>query len=185
MISPSSLSRFRGTARFSVNDFRASAILMTSKITNDVLGLPGWDSTNNQFNLRAGYYGDQVTLSAGYANIKVEHAGKRDVMYPPGWSGAASTFDWAIDFEGKSNLLDGHASFKLSENMSAGAYFSNYTNRGFWTIDRTMLKGYLEWLMKTGLVFQIAYRSVNFKETAKDNDYKANIIEFSFGYRWK
>jgi len=185
MISPSSMTRFRATARASVRDFRASAVLRTSKITNDVIGLPGWDSTNNQFNLRAGYYGKQVTLSAGYSNIKVEHSGKRDIEYPPGWGGAASSFDWAIDFEGKSNLIDGHASLKLSDNISVGGYFNNYTNRGFWKIDRTMLKSYLEYIMKTGLVFQIAYRSVNFKETAKDNDYKANIFEFSFGYRWK
>ena len=185
MISPSSLNRFRGTARLGLGDFKASAVLMTSKITNDVLGLPGWDSTNNQINLRAGYYGKGATLSAGYSNIKVEHSGNRDIGYPPGWGGAASSFDWAIDFEGKSNLIDAHASFKLSENMSAGAYFNNYTNRGFWKIDRTMFKGYLEYVMTTGLVFQIALRSVNFKETAKDNDYKANIIEFSFGYRWK
>jgi len=185
MISPSSFNRFRTTARFTAKKFMVSGVYVRSKITNDISGLPGWDSSKSQFNLRAGYHGAKFKLSGGYSSIKVDHAGTRDVAYPPGWSGPAGTFDWAIDFEGKSTILDGHLSFILAEGWNLGGYFNSYKNSGFWSITRTMFKAFVEHTCSSGLTGQLGYRYVNFEETAKDNNYKVNIIELSLGYRWK
>jgi hypothetical protein len=44
----------------------------------------------------------------------------------------------------------------------------------------------VEYTFNNGLVSQIGYRYVDFKEKMSGfNDYSANILELSFGYRWK
>jgi hypothetical protein len=49
-----------------------------------------------------------------------------------------------------------------------------------------MFKGYIEYTFPGGYITQVGYRYVNFKEKDSGfNDYKANILEFSFGYRWE
>jgi hypothetical protein len=72
------------------------------------------------------------------------------------------------------------------DGLNAGAYFNSYKNTGFWEIQRSMLKGYIEYMFDSGIVAQLAFRHVNFEEADLGlNDYKANILEISFGYRWK
>ena len=89
-------------------------------------------------------------------------------------------------YEGQSTLWDFNLSWDFTENWKLGAYVNSYTNRGFWEIDRQMLKGYVEFLLPLGFSTEVAYRYVNFKEEMSGmNDYKANIFEFSFGYEWK
>ena len=91
-----------------------------------------------------------------------------------------------IMYEGKSNLLDASFSVKLNGNWNLGAYGNLYWNNGFWEIDRTMLKGYVEYLFENGLIAQAGYRFVDFEEAFSGfNDYQANIFELSFGYRWQ
>jgi len=74
----------------------------------------------------------------------------------------------------------------LEKNWRIGGYANSYSNKGFWEISRIMLKGYLEYTFNTGLITQLGYRYVDFKEKSSGyNDYKAHIFEISFGYRWK
>jgi hypothetical protein len=135
--------------------------------------------------LRAGYHSQKIQAFAGYSLIDVEHKGSRTIMYPPGWQGSGS-FPWEIFYEGKSNLVDASISADLAENWALGGYANIYWNRGFWEIDRTTLKTYVEYTFEMGLIAQVGYRYVNFEEkTSGFNDYSANILEISFGYRWK
>jgi len=123
---------------------------------------------------------------AGYSLIDIEHKGSQLVFYPPSWSGPAGTFLWDIFYEGKSNLLDGSFSFNPSQKWKIGLYANSYSNSGFWEISRTILKGYLDYTFDNGFITQLGYRYVDFKEKSSgDNDYKANIVEISFGYRWE
>jgi hypothetical protein len=44
---------------------------------------------------------------------------------------------------------------------------------------------FLEYASPGGLIGQLGYRLVDFKEEDPGlNDYKANIFEISFGYKW-
>jgi hypothetical protein len=184
LISPTKFNRFRGTAKLSLNEFSISGSYLYSKTENDVYDKL-WESSRNQISLRAGYDSARIKIFAGYALIDIKHDASRAVAYPPGFSGPASTFPWEIMYEGKSNLWDASLLLSLDESWKIGGYTNIYKNTGFWEISRTMLKAYLQYAFENGLVTQIGYRFIDFKEEFSGlNDYKANIFEISFGYRW-
>lgn len=185
LVSPTGYDRLRITARLSLNQFHISGsyLLKTSKseVFEDL-----WESTRNQFTMRAGYHAGKLSFSAGYALIDVEHKGDRTIAYPPSWTGPSGTFLREILYEGKSGLFDASLSFQLREAIKIGGYVNSYVNKGFWQISRTTFKGYLEYLFQKGFIAQLGYRFVDFKEKDSGlNDYKANIVEVSFGYRWE
>ncbi|MBN1223289.1 MAG: hypothetical protein JXB23_08555 [Candidatus Aminicenantes bacterium] len=184
IISPSKFNRFRGTAKLNLNEFSLSTSYLFSKTKNDVYE-ELWESSRNQLNLRAGYHAGNVKIFAGYALIDVKHDASRAIAYPPGWSGPAATFPWEIMYEGKSNLWDASLILSLNERWKIGGYGNIYNNSGFWEISRTMLKAYVQYAFENGLLTQVGYRFVDYKEEFSGrNDYKANIFEISFGYRW-
>jgi opacity protein-like surface antigen len=184
LISPTSFHRFRLTAKANVEAFYFSGSYLWNKSRSEVLD-DLFNSTRNQLSLRAGYHSEKVKIFGGYSLIDVEHKGDRTVVYPPGFNGAGE-FLWEILYEGKSNLLDASLSVELESSWRIGGYTNYYWNRGFWEIDRFTLKAYVEYLLSNGLVTQLGYRYVDFKENLSGyNDYSANIVEISFGYRWK
>ena len=184
LISPTSFHRFRFTAKANVDNFNFSGSFLWNQAKSEVYD-DSWNSTKNQLNLRIGYNGQKVHISGGYALIDAEHKGKRTVEYPPTWTGPGS-FPWDILYEGKSNLFDASLSADLAEDWTLGGYANVYSNTGFWEIDRFTFKAYVEYTFSNGLVSQIGYRYVDFKEKMSGfNDYSANILEISFGYRWK
>jgi opacity protein-like surface antigen len=184
LISPTSYHRLRFTAKARVDQFNFSGSYLWNKSESEVYE-DRWDSTKNQLSLRAGYHGKKIQVFAGYSLIDVEHKGNRIIAYPPTWTGSGS-FPWDILYEGQSNLLDASLSADLAGNWALGGYANVYWNRGFWEIDRVMFKAYVEYTFSSGLVSQIGYRYVDFEEKLSGfNDYSANILEISFGYRWK
>jgi len=185
LISPTIFDRFRVTAKLRVKQFNFSGSYLLKKSESEI-GADLWKSTKNQLNLRLGYNTENVRIFTGYSLIDVEHKGDRTVAYPPSWSGPGGTFLWSILYEGESHLFDGSFSLKLGKNWKIGSYANSYSNKGFWEISRTTLKEYLEYTFESGLITQLAYRYVDFKEKSSGfNDYKANILELSFGYRWE
>ncbi len=184
LISPTSFNRFKFTAKVQAKEINFSGSYLWNRTKSEVYE-EQWESTKNQLSLRAGYQGKQFKAYAGYALIDIQHEADRTISFPPSWSGPG-TFPWEIMYEGKSNLLDASLNVKLNENWSLGAYGNLYWNNGFWEIDRIMLKGYVEYLFENGLIAQAGYRFVDFEEAFSGfNDYKANIFELSFGYRWQ
>jgi hypothetical protein len=186
LASPTGLTRMRITAKVRKNDFSVSTSYQYNKLNTEVFEEDTWESSKNQFNLRAGYHGDKIKIFAGYSYFGVENTGQRAIAYPPAWSGGPGTFPWSILYEGKSSIIDGSLSYAFTENWKVGGYFNSYSNSGSWEISRTMLKAYIEYVCKRGLVYQAGYRYVDFEEKSSgSNDYKATIFELSFGYRWK
>jgi len=140
----------------------------------------------NQFSLRAGYSAEKIKAFAGYAYLQSKREGERNVEYPPSFAGPGGSFLWEILYEGKGSIFDANLSFDLSQALKAGGYALVYTNSGSYDVGRTTLKLYLEYSLTGGYIAQVGYRYVNFKEERGGfNDYKANIFELSFGYRWK
>jgi hypothetical protein len=198
LISPTQFDRFRLTAKVRLDKFDLSAGYLTARTRNEIPGGVNfrvvyaedeyadlWKSSNDQLNLRLGYRAAKLAFSAGYAWIDVKHDSTRLVAYLPYWTGGAGTFPWTVSYEGRSGLLDTSLSWTLDPAWKVGAYLDRYMNKGFWPIKRTMFRGYVEHTFPGGFVSQLGYRLVNFKETDSGaNDYKAGILEFSFGYRW-
>jgi hypothetical protein len=186
MIAPTKFNRFRATARLSVQELYFSGLLQVSKKENDALAGQPWESSRTHFNLRAGYHGEKVKLFAGYGLINIEHEADRTVSYPPGWAGAPDSFSWTIDYEGKSSIFDASVMAEASELARVGAYVNFYQNSGFWEIDRTMLKAYLQYDLPIGIFTELALRYIDFEEELSGlNDYSATIFELNFGYRWQ
>jgi hypothetical protein len=199
LISPTSYDRFRTTARWQLGKTNLSASYLMNRIKSDVPGGLNflvnygsdsyndlWKSSNDQVNLRLGYHGDKINFSLGYAYIHVKQDSTRLVSYPASWAGAPGTFNWVIAYTGNSTLLDANLAWTLAADWKVGLYANSYKNTGFWPIDRTMIRAYVEYLLSGGFAAQVAYRYANFKESLSGgaNNYNANIVEFSFGYRW-
>jgi len=185
LIGPTAYSRFRATAKYRSKGLTLSTSYLTKKSESDVFGQNAWESDRDQFNFRIGYHADTFNVSLGYSTINVQHAATRSIWYPPAWSGGPGTFAWTIDYEGKSNLFDGSVSIAISEDFNVGFYYNSYKNEGFWEIQRSMLKGYVEYSFNNGLIASVGLRSVDYEGNSGVESYKANIFELSFGYRWK
>ncbi len=185
LIGPTAYSRFRATAKYRSGGISLSTSYLTKKSESDVFGQNAWESTRDQFNFRFGYHSDTIGISLGYSTINVQHDATRSIWYPPAWSGGPGTFDWIIDYEGKSNLFDGSISFAISDDFHIGAYYNNYKNEGFWEIQRNMFRGYIDYTFDNGIAASVGYRMVDYQGNSGADTYKANIVEVSFGYRWK
>jgi len=185
LISPSNFNRFRGTARFNLNNWNFSGSYLYTKTKNDIIPEEPWESSRNQLTLRAGFNTENINLFAGYSLIDVKHDVSRAINYPPGWSGPPGSFMWDIMYEGKSNLWDAYFKIALKGGFKIGAYGNLYDNTGFWEISRKMFKAFVEYTFTNGLLASAGYRYVDFEEAFSGlNDYTANIIELSFGYSW-
>lgn len=181
-ISPTDYNRFRLTAKLKKKNFYATGSYLYSKSDNND---SNWKSNKNQLNLRLGFHGKKVKGGVGYSLIDVTREGNITVNYPPAWTGGEGSFDWDILFEGQSNLFDVFLYFYPDKAWALGGYFNSYTNKGSWELSRSTLKAFVKYKLKSGFITQLVYRLVDFKE--KDlglNDYKANILEISFGYQW-
>jgi hypothetical protein len=188
LISPSSYDRLRLTAKYQAGAFNLSAIYLWNGIKSDI----GTDevvpfkTNRNQFSLRAGYHAEKIKVFAGYTYLQSKRDGERTVEYPPSFSGPGGSFLWDILYEGKGSIFDANLSFDINPALRVGGYALVYSNSGSYEVARTTLKVYLEYNFIGGYVAQAGYRYVNFNEERGGfNDYKANILELSFGYRWK
>jgi hypothetical protein len=186
-ISPTDYDRLRLTARYQAKALTVTGSYLWTNSRSEVFE-EVWTSAKNQFNFRLGYRADGFNAWGGFAYIQVTRETELDrvVSYLPYWTGPGGTFLWEIFYEGKSSLLDAMLSYDLNKDWKLGGYLNYYANRGSWQIDRTLLKLYLEYSFVAGYVAQVGYRYVNYKELKFGyNNYRANIVEMSFGYRWK
>ena len=168
-----------------MSDWNVSGSFLYAKTKNDIIPAEIWESSRSQGTLRLGYNTEQIMNFAGYSLINIKHDANRSIHYPPGWSGAPGSFMWEIMYEGKSNLFDAYFKYNVAGEWKIGAYGNIYKNSGFWEISRTMIKAFVEYTFKNGLMSSVGCRFVDFKEASSGtNDYKATIIELSFGYRW-
>jgi len=188
LISPTSYDRLRMTAKYQAGAFNLSASYLWNGTKSDL----GYDdivpfkTNRNQFSLRAGYHAEKFKAFAGYTYLQSKREGERSVEYPPSFAGPGGSFLWELLYEGKGSIFDANLSFDLSEALKVGGYALVYSNSGSYEVGRTTLKLYLEYNIAGGYVAQAGYRYVNFKEERGGfNDYRANIFELSFGYRWK
>ena len=188
LISPTSYDRLRMTAKYRAGAVNVSASYLWNGTKSD-LGpseVVPFKTSRNQFSLRAGYHAEKIMAFAGFTYLQSKREGERSVEYPPSFGGPGGAFLWEILYEGKGSIFDASFSFELSQALKAGAYALLYNNTGSYEIGRTNLKLYLEYNFIGGYVAQAGIRHVNFREERGGfNDYKANIFELSFGYRWK
>jgi len=187
LMSPSDFQRLRLTVKYQVKKFYAMGSYLRSVTANenDETNVTLFKATSNQLNLRVGVHGKMIKGGLGYSLIDVTREADRTIFYPPSWGGAAGSFLWEILYEGKSSLMDASLYFEPGSAWGFGGYFNYYRNKGSWELSRASLKAFLRYTYCGGLTGELAYRLVDFKEKKFGlNDYKANIFEISFGYKW-
>ncbi len=187
LMSPSDYQRFRTTLKYQAKNFYAmgSYLRSVTKNEDDDTNVTLFEATSNQVNLRTGIHFKKIKGGLGYSLIDVKREADRTIYYPPSWSGASGSFLWEILYEGKSSLFDASLYFEPMNALGVGGYFNYYRNKGSWELSRASLKAFLRYTYCSGLTGELAYRLVDFKEKRYGyNDYKANIFEISFGYKW-
>lgn len=185
LMSATDFDRMRFTARYRWKDFSLAGTYLWADSEGEVFE-QGFSSSRNELSLRGGYHSQRVQAFIGYSTISVEHEASRSVIYPPFWTGPGGAFLWAIFYEGKSSLLDASVTLRLKDAWKLGFYGNSYANKGSWEIRRAMLKAYVEVTLGPGYIAQLGYRYIDFKEKSSGfNDYRASLLELSFGYRWQ
>ncbi len=185
LMSPTDFDRLRVTARYRAGNFNLTGTYLLNETHGEVFE-QAWDSSRTQAGLRLGYSTRSIQASLGYSSIAVEHKADRVVTFPPYWTGPGGTFLWEVFYEGKSSLVDASFSLGLNDRVKLGGFAHYYANKGTWEIERMTFKASLEVAIPGGYTAELGYRHINFKEKGSGfNDYKAGILELSFGYSWK
>ena len=185
LMAPMGFDRLRATVRYRAGKLNLTGTYLLNDSHTEVFE-QAWDSSRTQAGLRVAFNAENIQAGLGYSSIIVEHKADRVVTYPPYWTGPGGTFLWEVFHEGKSRLVDASFSYSLNERLRIGAYANYYANQGTWEIERLTFKVSLEYAVVGGTVARVGYRYTDFKEKSSGfNDYRASILELSFGYRWK
>ena len=135
----------------------------------------GWDSTAEQYGLQVGYEKPGVHASIGYGNVKLD----RTIFQVT----TVGNFD--IAYNADSDFVDGQLSWTLAERWVVGGTARYYKNTGSFALKRTDYYGFVEYDFTQGYLVRVGYRSIDYNEDQYNfDDYKADIAEFSIGYRW-
>jgi len=184
LISPTATSRFKIDTRWRYKNFQLQGSYLIYRLESEIFENL-WKSNRDQGTLRLNYGLGKATLSAGVSFFNLRHRADRSVEYRPFWTGPAGSFPWFVRYKGKSTLYDLNLSLMPSRQFRLEFMLGQYLNRGFWPIDRTIAKVSAEYLLPQGFLLKATYKYWNFKEKNSGfNDYRASILEISFGARW-
>lgn len=143
-----------------------------------------WEATYDKANLRLAYNADGLNASLGYSLIDIERDVDQTVVTLPGFGGGQELF-FPILYEAESDIIDGRLRWKASESWILGGSFQLYENDGSFGIERDDLRVFADYLFPEGYTVGLAYRMVDYdEELVNFDDYDADIIEASIGYRW-
>jgi len=136
----------------------------------------GWQADNSRAVLRLGYNRKGLDVSAGYSNISTDRSidqllngdVPRDILY-------------AAD----SDFVDAQVRWSATPQLALVGSAYLYENTGTFGVDRQDYRAGVEYLFPRGALIGLGYRSVDYSQDEFDlNDYDAEIVDFSIGYRW-
>lgn len=184
LTTPTATDRFKLNSKVRLKNFELSGSYLIYRSESKVFE-DEWKSNRHQASLRIGYGIGKITFSAGSTIINLNHRADRLIEYRPFWTGPAGAFPWIIRYEGKSTLTDLSLSFLPNPEIKVEGTIGQYTNRGFWPIDRLLAKVMVEYNLLQGWLIRAVYKYWDFKEKNSGfNDYQASIFELSLGARW-
>lgn len=189
LIFPTDSHRLRLTLKYQWKNFYAMGTYLFNTAWNkskneEEIKVMMFKSTSNQLSLRFGLQDTKWNGSAGYTLLEVKRHADRTVFFLSG-GGAAGSFLWEILYEGNVNMFDVTFMIEPVKAWECGGYLNYYQNTGSWELSRLNLRVFLRYNYHDGLVGELAYRLVDFKEKIVNlNNFKANIFEISFGYKW-
>jgi len=140
----------------------------------------GWDSSYDQATLRLAYSDPKLSASLGYGLVDVERridksplAGSNPIDLP------------VIFYEINTDYVDGQLRWSATSTWVVGGSFRFYDNSGTFGLTRDDVRAFVDYVFPTGYTAGVAYRTVSYSEDANGlDDYDADILELSVGYRW-
>ena len=144
----------------------------------------GWDADRDHLSLRLGYRRSDLDVSLAYHRIDADRSVDQLVTTRPGFGGG-QTFLFPVLYTAESDFLDARVRYRTNDRVTCGARALLYENAGSFGLERNDLRGFIEVDLVRGYLAQIAYRTVDYEEEAASfDDYDADILELSVGYRF-
>ena len=180
LTSPTTQNHLRVRTKYQINpQVSIMGSYLMNRIKNDDVD---WTSNQDQVNLDVGYHKDNLDLMLGYGMLNIKS--EVDQHVEGGEGETAVDFVLPVLYEGKLNLVTGQARFAVNKQWTLGADVSYYDNTESEEVKQLNLRPYVEVVVAKNYLVNVGYRYVDFQEGDGLNDYKANIAEFSVGYRW-
>lgn len=140
----------------------------------------GWEAHYDQFVLRLGYRSGALAASVGYSLVELHRDVDQVVETANG-----SQMPFAIFYEAETDVLDGHLLWSFHPRWKLGTSLKMYDNQGSFAVRRDNVHVWLEVLLGRAYIAHFGYRVIEFDESRADfDDYEADIVEISLGYRW-
>ncbi|MFP3939525.1 MAG: hypothetical protein ACLF0P_04405 [Thermoanaerobaculia bacterium] len=183
LASPTDRSRIRARGRFDLGGgFWGTASYRLTDYENDN---SGWDASTEQLLGRVGYRADRIEASVGYSAVELERFANFDVITLPGFGGGQVLDLPARDYLAESDFIDGLLRFRVSDALTVGGEARLYENDGSFGIERDDFRLFGEYRFASGLLYRLAYRTVDYDETEFDfDDYDADVYDFGVGFSW-
>jgi hypothetical protein len=189
LASPTDRLRYRLRAEYGLGGgFALTGSLMGNDSEN---GNSGWDASYDQANLRLAYTAPAVEASLGYGRVDIRRTIDQRVSF-------GTLF--AIDYDAASDFVDGRLQWTPAESWRLGASATLYESDGTFSggdrylLERDDLRVFAEYLFPQSYALRLAWRTVDYGEddvtvealpgVADFDDYEADILELSVGYRW-
>ena len=182
LASPTDRNRLRLNAAYKrENGFYAQGTFIAQSLENDN---SGWEADRDQVTVRVGFQRSGFDLGAGYTTYDVERDADRTITTLPGFGGGVS-FPFPILFAAESDFLDARLRWQANERITLGTDLRRYENAGNFGLERDDLRAFAEVMVFEDYSVHLSYRTIDYDEDAADfDDYDAEIIELSVGYRW-
>ncbi len=174
---PGEYHRFYLKAKTRINSlFSITATALIKRTVNDD---SDWESDSDHLNARAVYHQSGLTMNLGYSYRNI----KREIDQEIITSGGA--FQWPVQYEADNHILDGMVEYEFQEGRSISGNFVVMDNDESWPVSQMRLSGRIEWTMFGGALIRTEYRYEDYEEELHHfNDYTADIVEVSIGYRF-
>jgi hypothetical protein len=138
----------------------------------------GWKSDYDKADVSLNYRSESLNGGFGWGRIDIDRSILQLVLF------GTQEQPRDIDYSARSDFLSGHLRWRIDERWTVGGNGRLYQNDGSFALERNDYGVYGE-LNLDAYALRLGYRTVDYDEDAFNfDDYDADILEASVGYRW-
>jgi len=137
----------------------------------------GWHADAERFDLRAGYSGARLSVSAGFGRTDISRsidalvvAGSREALFD-------------IDYLARADTVDAAVSWRIAGDLNIGASFRRYDNGRSFDVDRDDWRAFVNGRLDDRYRWGVEYRRADFEEGGIE-DFDARVLELTLGLAW-
>ena len=163
----------RGRARLD-GGFFVSGEARIQEVENDATT---WVADQDSLQLDVGRQTDRYEIGLGYRYVDTQRS------IGPELDGA--TFLVPVAYDSDTGLLRGHATVRANDRVRLGLDLRSYEANGSFELERDDHRAFVEVALGEAYLVHLGLRTIDYSESLLSlNDYDADILELSLGYRW-